>query len=200
MPRAVETVWMAGIELSQCSTGVGRRGNVTDASSQTSQVGEGGGVGIAGIDADLEVDDTRRPDRAVEQRRLTESGSCGDIVDGLFQFLEFGIVGSERLCVVDAFVGRVFRQSFHLDENSADFVHGGFAGLHHGNGLIGVRDGCLQAGNVGPLVFGDHQTGRTVTGTVDLQTGRQPFERTVQHVVGPRHAVLSVQGGNVVDD
>ena len=89
-----------------------------------------------------------------------------------------------------AMIGQVGTQA-------VDFVQGAFAGLDDRDGLVGVVGRGLQAGDLGALLFADHEGGGAIGSAVDLQAGRQTFHRLLGRGAGGAHRGLGLDGGDI---
>ena len=111
--------------------------------------------------------------RAVQQVDAVEVGAIGDAVDFAEQLVDFllhlGAVGG----VVIGAVGGLGSQFHHTVEHIMDFCQGAFGCLHQADAVLGVLLSGLQAGDLGPHLLRDGQTGGVVASAVDLVTGRQ---------------------------
>lgn len=169
---------------------VGTFGNGVDGDA----VGTSGGVGGRLQNRDVCIGRrTGHTGRTIEQLLGAELRVVRNTVDRVQGVADFGLVGSEGVGIVDAGVGRIQGQATHLHEQRVDLVESTFGGLHQRDGLLGVLDRLLEAGNLSTLLFGDDQRGGAIRTTVDLQAGRETLDRLRQVVRRTRQVLLGVQ-------
>ena len=108
---------------------------------------------------------------AVQQVDAVEVGGLGDAVDLRLQGVHLGLqVLAVHIVLVGA-VGGLGGQLHHAVEHVVDLGEGALGGLHQGDAVLGVLLGGLQAGDLGPHLLADGQTGGVVAGAVDLVAG-----------------------------
>src|SRR4029453_7760949 len=78
-------------------------------------------------------------------------------------------------------------------KHAVDFVQGTFRGLHHGDGVLSVPAGLVEAADPRPKLLAEGETGRVVGSAVDAQAARQLLDGLAE--LQPRHVevALSVQ-------
>src|SRR5690606_34889015 len=124
---------------------------------------------FVGVGTDLEGGGAKR---AVKQLLATEAGGFGDTVQLGGQLAELGLHGLALIGAVRA-VGGLQSQFAHTLQNAGGLAHGGFGGLSHGDAVVGVLHGNVQAVDLAGQAVGDLQAGSVVLGAIDAQAAGQ---------------------------